>query len=402
MDDFKKYKSLMTPDHPEAAKIEDLVKDISNKIGATAASFREKLGDEGLHGTLVALQNRHLTGVYYFGLERFAYKVFAEAALNKFLESESNAIKYGERIVFMLQRHPLLETFIKYWIYSRCPFAVPIWPQRRPGQEESEYKQKELGYKPAELDRMSDYLSRTRRTMYLYASIMNTAPPNIPNPMGIGTAWTYIVRMLALPRTEISVWYLEPVVNICARRLMFAYGSQWNKLAQRILKFLEEPHAAGTGSAGSAGTKYFESASYIAAIRIAIENPTVHTPIQHYPDHENLMELKSRHSHKMEFEEGRFITPEQLDNVYMMSDAYHDFLDSHAGDIVDDILTEVKHWDDILDQVDEGVLVVKEGGPPRQHQRRNNRGGGRGGGGGYGRGGGGGGGGRGGGGRGRW
>jgi hypothetical protein len=372
MDDFKLYKAQMTPEHPEATKIEELVKDISNKIGATAASFRDKLGEDGLDGALLNLQQRNLKGVYYYALERFAFKVFSEAALNKFLESESNAIKYGERLVFMMQRHPLLERFVKYWIYMKCPMAIPIYPQRRPGQSEQDYKTKEMGVKPNELDNLIEYVKRTRRTMYFYASIMNTAPPTVPNPMGISTAWTYIARTFALPRTEISLWYLEPVINICTRRLLYAYGTQWQKMSHLVLKFIEEPVSSNS-------LRFFESGPLAGAIRVALENPTTHTPIQHYSDHESLMELKSRNSHKMEFEEGKFITPEQLDTVYMMSDAYHDYLANHNDDIVDDILVEVQNWDNILDRVDNGQLLIKESGPPRQY--KSNRGRGRGGGG---------------------
>jgi hypothetical protein len=366
MDEFKRLKDLMTPNHPRSGQIDDLVKDVSNKIGATLASFREKLGEDGLHGELLDLQDQGLMGVYYFGLERFAAKVFLEAALNKVLDSESNAIKYGERVVYMLQRHPTLETFIKYWFYTKCPFAIPTHPQRRPGQSEDDYKVKELGFKEAELDNLEEYVKRTRRYMYFYASIMNTAPPETHNPMGIGTAWSYLVRTLSLPRTEISLWYLDPVVSICSRRLMYAYGAQWEKLALQISAFIQQP---------STGPKFFQSAPFISSIRLSLENPMAHTPIQHYPLHENLMDLKSRNSYKMEFEDGRFISPEQLDTVELMVAAYEDYLDANVGDIVDDILIELKHWEDILDKFDSGQLMLKESSQYTRSTNRGNRGG---------------------------
>ena len=355
IDDYARFKSEMTTTGAEVDEIKEMINDISNKIGATPESFREKLGEhqDGLDGKLLSLQRRKANSLYYFALDFFVLKMMIEVTMNKALEAESNAIKYGERIVFMLQRHPILETFVKWHIYTRIPYAIPLYPQRRPGQSEEDWKKTEMVFKPTDKDNLEEYLKRTRRMTYFFASIMNTAPPGEPNPMGIGTAWTWLARMLALPRTQICVWYLEPVIKICSRRLMFAYGSQWSKMADVIKRYIEEP-------SDPSAVKFIDSAPLCGSIRVNLDKPSVHTPIQGNPDLEYLLELRSKNSYKMEFEDGEFISPEQLDTADMMSYEYHRYLDTHDSDIVDDLLADVAEWDAILDRVDSGQLTIKE------------------------------------------
>ena len=355
MDDYLGFKAEMATSGTEVDEVKELINDISNKIGATPDSFREKLGEhqDGFDGKLLSLQRRRMMSVYYYALDYFMIKIVTEVTLNKALESESNAIKYGERVVFMLQRHPLLEAFVKYHIFSRVPYAIPLCPQRRPGQSEADWKMKEMIFRPVDKDNLEEYLKRTRRLTYFYASIMNTAPPGEPNPMGIGTAWTWLARMLALPRSEISPWYIEPVVKICSRRLMYAYGAQWTKMTGVLRRYIEEPSDASA-------RKFFEAAPLCGSIRVNLERPSAHTPIQGNPDLENLLRLRANNSYKMEFEDGLYISPEQLDVADMMSYEYHEYLDRYDSDIVDDLLADVAAWDAILDRVDSGQLTIKE------------------------------------------
>lgn len=375
MTEYSKYKSEMVSSGAEAEELRELVNDISNKIGATPDSFREKLGEHretGFDGKLASLKSKRLLGEYYYALEYFTFKIVSEVTLNKALEAESNSIKYGERVVYVLQRHPLLEVFVKYHLFTRVPYCVPLYPQRKPGQKIEEWKTKEMAFKGADKE-LEDYLKRTRRLTYFFAAIMNTAPPG-GNAMGINTAWTWLARMLALPRTEICIWYLEPVVKICARRLMFAYGSQWNKMAETIKKYVSLPKQ------GNDQVSFYESTPLIGSILVNLDKPAVHTPIQANEDLENLLKLRATNSYKMEFEEGLYISPQQLDITEMMSDEYHRYLDSHQGDIVDDLLIDVAEWDAILERVDSGQLTLKEA-ESRQYNRsgRGGRGGGRGG-----------------------
>lgn len=139
----------------------------------------------------------------------------------------------GAVLVLLTQQHPRLKPVVLGTFYQLCPYTIPHWYRRRPGESLEAYLVR-LGYsKPNEsfesyCERMGGYLS-------LFAAMLQTALPNMhPNPYGTGMLWTWSARVVNAKPRRMTCLLLGNVFEVAGYALSQQYGNQFRKLLRLV------------------------------------------------------------------------------------------------------------------------------------------------------------------------
>lgn len=137
-----------------------------------------------------------------------------------------SSFAFGMIAVHLCNQNPDLLDFILACFYVSCPYTVPMYVQRKPGQSEMEYK-KEMGFEEQD-EEYGSYVQRMLGIVSLYAGIVQYDEG--PNPHGVRHAWTWLARVLNMEPMAITVELLETFLSIAGYTLNRHYQQQYRKL----------------------------------------------------------------------------------------------------------------------------------------------------------------------------
>ncbi|KAJ1950871.1 hypothetical protein FBU59_000481 [Linderina macrospora] len=184
---------------------------------------------------IIAEAERYGEAVHLWVLN-LAAKAIVKQAEAEVSAKLSAAYPLAAMAVEVMERYPMLAELIFVRLVKKCPYVVPQYMARKPGQSVNEYL-KSMGYKEHdddELEASAAYESRMVGMVALFAAIVQTTTPASGNPMSVHYGWTWMARMMNLAPRVISPGLVMTFVEIAGTTMMAAYGKQFKKLL-RIL-----------------------------------------------------------------------------------------------------------------------------------------------------------------------
>lgn len=134
----------------------------------------------------------------------------------------------------------------------RCPYAVPRYIERIPGQSEQEYKAAQ-GYiiDGSSIENEASYTERMAGILSLLGAIMQTKPTlQMPTPYGIEFAWIWIASVLNIKPQSITPYLICAFLESAGHALLARYGN----LFLKVLRFIQKGYL-GMIPAGSIAAK---------------------------------------------------------------------------------------------------------------------------------------------------
>ncbi|KAL0486802.1 nucleoporin GLE1 [Acrasis kona] len=131
-------------------------------------------------------------------------------------------------------------------IHSKCPYTIPMYTLRLPGESEASYKQRQ-SYKvdaANNLEATDLFEDRMNGLLAFYAAITQTDDPSpqAKNPYGADKAWQWLATVLNMKPTTEAIECLALFLELTSYRLMTVYKAQFNKL----IKFAQEKYLPQT------------------------------------------------------------------------------------------------------------------------------------------------------------
>ncbi|KAI8057639.1 GLE1-like protein-domain-containing protein [Syncephalis plumigaleata] len=136
--------------------------------------------------------------------------------------------------VALFIEHPPLIKFMAGRLMKNCPYVIPDYIIRQPGQSDEAYR-KVLGY--ASNEEAEQYKERMCGMVALFSAIVQTTPSgNNPNPYGMLYGWRWLACILNRSPHTITPMLINTFLEIAGPALLEVYGDQARKLLQFIIQ----------------------------------------------------------------------------------------------------------------------------------------------------------------------
>ncbi|KAJ2352730.1 hypothetical protein GGF43_003678, partial [Coemansia sp. RSA 2618] len=160
-------------------------------------------------------------------------KVLVKQAEREVSVAPHAAFPLAAAAVLVMQSFPRLAEMLMVRLVKKCPFVVPEYVAKRPGQSTGEYL-KAAGYKrndDGDIESEGIYAERMAGMLALFAAIVQMPDINgTPNPFPVHHAWTWLARMANMPPRPISPLLVQTFLSVAGPTMLRAYGRQMDKL----------------------------------------------------------------------------------------------------------------------------------------------------------------------------
>ncbi|KAI8899894.1 GLE1-like protein-domain-containing protein [Globomyces pollinis-pini] len=203
---------------------------INRTIGQLTPIFQnilvllKKLGN-----TLKDVKDNH-PNLYELVLYMLAKKVVKQAETEVSVRKET-AFPLAVLCVVTANKHqPFIDILLGRMMF-KCSYIIPCYQKKLPTETVPEY-QSRLGYKMTNgtFETELQYNERMCGIVSLYAAIIQTKVPNIPNPFGIQHAWTWLARILNMKPRKLTPQLIYTFLEITGNALINEYRHQAKKM----------------------------------------------------------------------------------------------------------------------------------------------------------------------------
>ncbi|KAJ2461406.1 hypothetical protein GGF42_000201 [Coemansia sp. RSA 2424] len=181
---------------------------------------------------ILAESKRHGADIHSWMLNLTAKAIVKQAEKEASIAQHA-AYPLATTAVLIMQAYPQLADMLMIRLVKKCPYIVPQYFSRQPGQSIEDYL-RSIGYKGKEDDELESeniYNERMTGMVALYAAIVQIASANgKPNPFPVSHGWTWMARLLNLAPRSISPLLVHTFLSVAGASLMAAYGKQFRKL----------------------------------------------------------------------------------------------------------------------------------------------------------------------------
>ncbi|KAJ2498292.1 Nuclear pore complex nucleoporin component [Coemansia sp. RSA 1972] len=135
--------------------------------------------------------------------------------------------------VLVMQVYPKLSDMLMIRLVKKCPFVVPQYMAKQPGQNTDDYI-KAAGYRrndDGDIESEGIYAERMTGMLALFAAIVQM--PDIggqPNPFPVHHGWTWLARIINMPPRAISPLLVQTFLSVAGPTMLGVYGRQMDKL----------------------------------------------------------------------------------------------------------------------------------------------------------------------------
>ena len=161
---------------------------------------------------------------------------------NQISSSFNSAFSFAAVALGIWAELPDVGQLILAHFYQACPYLVPYYVPRTPGQSVEDYFQL-LGYdvNGKEIETEEKYLKKLSGIVRLYAAIVQSPMPaqlsSLAHPYGIHNGWTWLTRLLNLePRQTVTATVLFDFLEVAGYSLSKTYGKQFQKVLRILLQ----------------------------------------------------------------------------------------------------------------------------------------------------------------------
>lgn len=148
---------------------------------------------------------------------------FIEQAETQIRSHAPSAFPYGQTVADLIGTLPAFKNVLMALLFQRCPYIIPRYPPRLPGQDEAEYR-RTLGYKEGEAD--GAYYERMSGMVALYAAVIQSTPLrlNVTNPYDIKFAWLWLASIMNMRPRPITPYVIASFLDIAGYRMAHVLG----------------------------------------------------------------------------------------------------------------------------------------------------------------------------------
>ncbi|XP_049849942.1 uncharacterized protein LOC126320485 [Schistocerca gregaria] len=230
---YSQYNDHITRFKEQHSQSAQSIEQLINKIFSQISCDPKQIVDKACE--LLNLINQHQTnaehdGELYYLLECISFRLLAQS---KNIEHSYAFFAYAEVVNFVASKFPLLLDFIIHSFHQHCPYTIPVYPQRRLGQSDSQFMLQELKYTKKELSHPAKYFQRMKRYMYMYAAILNVQSSG--HMQGLQAAWAWVSRILNVEPEDITAHLLDAFFEQCGYSMLHRFGRQ----AAKLIDFLK-------------------------------------------------------------------------------------------------------------------------------------------------------------------
>jgi hypothetical protein len=159
-----------------------------------------------------------------------------EQAENQISIHTPSAFAFAQVAVELLASIPAFGDVLMALLIRKCPYIIPRYPPRLPGQSEADYKIS-LGYKAVGGSVEADegmYVERMCGIVALFAAIVQSEPlrPNQKSPFDISYGWVWLSAILNLQPRPVTAYLVAAYLDIAG------YG-MWLRYRETFLSFIE-------------------------------------------------------------------------------------------------------------------------------------------------------------------
>ena len=152
-----------------------------------------------------------------------------------------NAFAVASLIVTIWSKNQDFGQVLLAYLYEKCPFLAPKYPQRPPDISDADYF-KMLGYNISNgvVEDKTMYLKRMSGLSRMYAAItISRLPGNdatqVNHPHGLGHIWRILASSMNLePLNDISATVLYDLLSVTGAFMFERYGNSFKKLLQTL------------------------------------------------------------------------------------------------------------------------------------------------------------------------
>jgi len=175
--------------------------------------------------------------VLLYCVNLLSFKIMRQTALVQLAQS---AFPIGYMAADLMQKFPLLAEVLIAKFYEYCPYTIPRYFERKPGQSEVEYR-KDMGYtlteeNPPRLEDDASYYARMEGAVRLYATIIQTPPRVGTSVYGVAQGWVWLARIANMPPVAITATILRVFLEIAGYEMLRVYKKQFHKLLLYFLR----------------------------------------------------------------------------------------------------------------------------------------------------------------------
>lgn len=159
---------------------------------------------------------------------------FIEQAETQICSHTPSAFPYGQTVADLIGTLPSFKNVLMALLFERCPYIIPRYPPRLPGQSEESYR-KSLGYKEGETD--TKYFERMSGLVSMYAAMIQSIPLrlNVTNPYDIKFAWLWLASIMNMRPRPVTPFIIIAFLDIAGYRMATVLGKSFLDLMQFTL-----------------------------------------------------------------------------------------------------------------------------------------------------------------------
>lgn len=165
-------------------------------------------------------------------------KQFVKQAENEVSVNMKKAFPLAALCALLFTQHPELITFVMGKLVKKCPYVVPQYAKREPGETEDQMRTK-LAYKKPDGDAYEtehQYQERMKGMLAFYLAIAQTdlTPYSLSSAYPPAHLWQWLSRILNMTARKITPGLVETFLSIAGHVFVKVYGRQADKIIQFI------------------------------------------------------------------------------------------------------------------------------------------------------------------------